>query len=166
MKITVGFSLKNKSKKKGWTRNEQNSSKIVFFFEKCEIKTKLSKKVILKKIDSWADPEYTDYYGSISEGGFFIAEKNRKYFTGGHIQNPFAPVATAKITESEGMTTVSMVIRMNLLVLILFAPIYIISLLTVVLFPFMLILLYYAFIKPAKRLKETIENLLISDSIY
>ncbi len=138
----------------------------LFLFEKCEIKTKLSKKEILKKIDSFADPEYTYYYGSISEDGFFIAEKNIKHFTGGHSQNSFAPVAKAKITESDGMTTVSMVIRMNLLVLILFAPIYFISLLTVFFFPFMLILLYFAFVKPAKRLKEAIENLLMADGIY
>ncbi len=138
----------------------------LLLFEKCEIKTKLSKNEILKKIDSFADPEYTDYYGSISEDGFFIAEKNRKYFTGGHSQNSFAPVAKAKITESDGMTTVSMVIRMNLLVLILFAPIYFVSLLTGVLFPFMLILLHFVFVKPTKRLKEKIDDILMTDDIY
>lgn len=137
----------------------------LFLFEKCEIKTKLSKKETLKKIADFADPEYTDYYGGISEDGFFIAEKNKKSFAGGYSQNSFAPVAKAKISESNGMTTVSMVIRMNLLVFILFVPIYIISLLTVVLFPAMLILLHFTFIKPAKRLKENIENLLMEDGI-
>ena len=138
----------------------------LFLFEKCEIKTKRSKKEILKKMDSFTDPEYTDYYGNISEDGFFVAEKSRKHFTGGHSHNSFAPVAKAKITESDGMTTVSMVIRMNLLVLILFAPIYIIFLLTVVLYPFVFILLHFAFFKPAKRLKEKIEDILIADGIY
>ena len=132
----------------------------LFLFEKCEIKTRLPKKEILKKIDSFADLEYTDYWGIISEDGFFIAEKNRKRFTGRFKRNSFAPVAKAKITESDGITTVSMVIRMNILALILFVPIYIISLLTIVLFPFSLILLYFAFIIPEKRLKEAIENLL------
>lgn len=138
----------------------------LFLFERCEIKTRLSKKEILKKVDYFADPEYTDYYGSISEDGFVIAEKSRKHLTVGYSQNSFAPVAKAKITESDGMTTVSMVIRMNLLVLILFAPIYIIFLLTVVLCPFVFILLHFAFFKPAKRLKEKIEDILIADGIY
>lgn len=133
----------------------------LFLFEKYEIETRLSKKEILKKIDSFADPEYTDYCGSISEEGFFIAEKIRKSFTGGRSQNPFAPVANAKITEMDGMTTVSLVIRMNLLTLILFAPIYLMSLITVILFPFMLLLTHFAFFKPAKRLKEALENLII-----
>ena len=61
------------------------------------------------------------------------------------------------------MTTISMVIRMNLLVLVILAPIYIISLITVVLFPFMLLLLHFAFFKPSKRLKEAIEKMLIDD---
>lgn len=138
----------------------------LFLFEKCEIKTGLSKKEILKKIGSFADPEYTDYYGNISEDGFFVTGKNGKYFTGGHSHNSFAPVAKAKITENDGMTTVSMVIRMKLLVLILFAPIYIISLLTVVLFPFMLVLLHFAFVRPAKRLKEKIEDILTADGAH
>lgn len=138
----------------------------LLLFEKCEIKTKLPKKEILKKIDSFADPGHTDYYGSVSEDGFLITEKNMKHFPGGHSQNSFAPVAKVKIAESDGMTTVSMVIRMNLLVCILFYPIYIIFLLTVVLFPFIFILLYFAFVKPAKRLKEAIENLLIADDSY
>ena len=54
---------------------------------------------------------------------------------------------------------------MNLLVLILFAPIYVVSLLTIVLFPFMLLLLHFAFTKPQKRLEQEIENLLIDDAI-
>ncbi len=50
---------------------------------------------------------------------------------------------------------------MNILVLILFAPIYFISLLLIGPFPIMLIILYFAFVKPAKRLKETLGNLLL-----
>lgn len=133
----------------------------LLLFEKFEIKTKLSKKEILKKIESFAAPEYTDYYGSVSESGFFIAEKNRKHFAGGHTQNSFAPIARAKIDEKDGISSVSVVLRMNILVLILFVPIYLISLLLIVPFPIMLIVLYFAFIKPAKRLRETLEDLLL-----
>ena len=145
--------------KKGYKMNKRIQH--LLLFEKLEIQTKLSKKEILKKIESFADPDYTDYYGSVSDDGFFIVEKNRKNFVGGHTQNSFAPIARAKIDEREGISSVSIVIRMNILVLILFAPIYFISLLLILPFPIMLIILYFAFVKPAKRLKETLENLLL-----
>ena len=137
----------------------------LFLFEKCEMKTKLSKQEILNRVTSFVDYEHTDYYGSVSECGFFIGERNRKHFTGGHTQTSFAPVAKAKIIEENGVTTVSMVLRMHLLVLILFIPIYIALSLTIVLFPFVWILLYFAFVKPAKKLKLSIENLLVENEI-
>ena len=133
----------------------------LFLFEKCEIKTKLSKQEILNRVTSFVDYEHTDYYGSVSECGFFIGEKYRKHFTGGHTQNSFAPVAKAKITEENGITSVSIVLRMHLMVMILFIPFYVVSLLTIVMFPLVWILLYFAFIKPTKKLKEQIENLLL-----
>ena len=133
----------------------------LFLFEKCEIKTKLSKQEILNRVTSFVDCEHTDYYGSISEYGFFIGEKNIKHFTGGSTQNSFAPVAKAKIIEENGVTSVSMVLRMHLIVMILFIPFYVVSLLTIVMFPLVWILLYFAFIKPTKKLKEQIENLLL-----
>jgi hypothetical protein len=133
----------------------------LFLFEKCGIKTKLSKQQILTRVTSFLDYEHTDYYGSVSEYGFFIGEKNRKYFIGGHIQNSFAPIAKAKIIEENGITSVSMVLRMHILVMILFAPIYVVSLLTIVMFPFVWVLLHFAFVKPTKKLKQQIENLLV-----
>ncbi len=132
----------------------------LFLFEKFVIQTKLSKKQILTKVMAFADPEYNDYYGSISEDGFFVAEKNIKHFTGGHSRNSFAPTAKATITEKDGISTVSVVLRMNIPALILFAPFYFISLLLVLPFPFMLILLHFAYVKPSGRLKEALEDLL------
>ena len=133
----------------------------LLLFEKVEIQTKMSKKEILKKINSFADPQYTDYYGSVSENGFFIAEKNRKHFIVGHTQNSFAPVAKASIEEKDGFSSVSVVLRMNILVLILFAPIYFISLLLIVPFPIILVVLHFAFFKPSKRLREALEDILL-----
>ena len=133
----------------------------LFLFEKCGIKTKLSKQQILTRVTSFLDYEHTDYYGSVSECGFFIGEKNRKYFIGGHSQNSFAPIAKAKIIEENGITSVSMVLRMHILVMILFAPIYVVSLLTIVMFPLVWVLLHFAFVKPTKKLKQQIENLLV-----
>lgn len=132
----------------------------LLLFEKIEIQTNLSKKEILKKVESFADPDYTEYYGSVSDNGFFIAEKNRKAFAGGHTLNCFAPIAWAKIDEQNGISSVSVVLRMHILVLLFFAPIYLISLLLIVPFPIILVILYFSFIKPAKRLKEALENLL------
>ena len=133
----------------------------LFLFEKCGIKTKLSKQQILTRVTSFLGCEHTDYYGSVSEYGFFIGEKNRKHFTGGRTQTSLAPVAKAKITEENGITSVSIVLRMHLMVMILFIPFYVVSLLTIVMFPLVWILLYFAFIKPTKKLKEQIENLLL-----
>lgn len=131
----------------------------LLLFEKFEVKTKLKKQEVLQKVSSFADPAYTDYYGMVSENGFFLAEKNVKY-SGGHTQNPFAPIARAKIDENEGITSVSVVLRMNILTLIVFVPIYLLSLLLIVTFPIMLLILHFTFVKPARKLKETLENLL------
>ena len=133
----------------------------LFLFEKCEIKTKLSKQEILNRVTSFIDYEHADYYGSVSECGFFIGKNPMKHFTGGHTKNSFAPVAKAKITEENGITSVSIVLRMHLMIMILFIPYYVVSLLTIVMFPLAWILLYFAFIKPTKKLKEQIENLLL-----
>ena len=133
----------------------------LFLFEKHKIKTKMPKKEILKKIDDFADPEYTDYYGCVSEDGFFVAKKSLKLYSFGRSRNSFVPVIRAKITENDGISTVSMVIRMHLITSVFLAPIYAASLLTVVLFPLMQLLFHFAFFKPTKRLKEEIEHLLI-----
>ena len=137
----------------------------LFLFEKCEIKAKLSKQQIVSRVKAFIDYEHTDYYGSVSADGFFIGEKNIKHITVGHTKNSFAPVAKAKIIEEDGITTVSIVLRMHLLVMILFTPFYVVSLLTVVMFPFVWILLYFAFLRPAKKLKQQIENLLTESDL-
>ena len=137
----------------------------LFLFEKCEIQTKLSKQQVLNRIKSFADPHYTDYYGRISENGFFVAEKPIKHHSFLRTHNSFAPVARGKVTEKDGVTTVSMVLRMHLLVWILFIPVYIVSFLSVFLFPLFWIVLYFAFVKPSKRLKQSIEGLLIENEI-
>ena len=137
----------------------------LFLFEKCEIQTKLSKQQVLKRVESFADPKYTDYYGRISENGFFVAEKSIKHHSFLRTHNSFVPVARGKVTEKDGGTTVSMVLRMQLLVWILFIPVYIVSFLSVFLFPLFWLVLYFAFVKPSKRLKQSIEDLLIENEI-
>ena len=131
----------------------------LFLFEKFEIQTKLSKQEILKRIDSISDPEYGDYYAGVLENGFIIAEQNIKYFGGGRSQNSFAPVAKATMIEKDGMTVISVTLRMNLLVHALFLPIYILLLLAIFTIPIIYIIMHFAFFKPAKRLKTAMENL-------
>ena len=132
----------------------------LLLYEKFEIETKLSKEEIHKRIISFVNSESTYYYGNISENGFFISEKSSKNFVVLHTRNSFVPVAKAKITEKDGISTISVVIRMHILVLVLFAPIYFASLISVVLFPLMRVFLYFAFIKPSKRLKNSINETL------
>lgn len=132
----------------------------LLLYEKFEIETKLSKEEIQKRIMSFVNSESRIYYGNISENGFFIAEKSSKHFVVLHSRNSFVPVAKAKITEKDGISTISVVIRMHILVLVLFAPIYFASLLSVVLFPLMRVFLYFAFLRPSKRLKKSINETL------
>ena len=132
----------------------------MFLFEKFEIQTKLSNSEILKKVNSFLDFDYTDYYGSVSENGFLIVEKYMKQIPGGHSHNSLAPIAKAKIIEKDGLSTVSVVLKPNIIVLILFASLNLISLLSIVLFPLMLLFVHFAFVKPAKRLRGFIEDLL------
>ena len=137
----------------------------LFLFESFKIQTKISKKEILRRVYFFANPDFGDYYGRVSEDGFLIWEKNLKHKSLGPIMasrsyNSFAPVAKAKITEEDGITTVSGVLRMNIILMIIFMPIYIASLITVLLFPFMYIFMHIAFSVPAKRLRKKLEDML------
>lgn len=129
----------------------------LLLFEKFEIRSRQRKGEILKRLQDLTDPEYTDYYGSVDEDSFFIAEKNRKHFFGGYSQNPFAPVATGIVTEHDGEVVVRGTVRMNMLVIVLFVPIYFLCMLTIVLFPIAYLFMYLTFVKPAKRLIESLE---------
>lgn len=137
----------------------------LFLFEKYEIRTKIPKREILRKVRDFADSD-PDYYGSISENGFFIAEHYIRSIPGGRVHNSFAPIAKATVTEEDGTRIVSIVFRMHILVIILFAPFYFLSLLTLVTFPFMWLLMYIAFIRPVKRFKNHLTDLLTNDTIY
>ena len=133
----------------------------LLLIEKFEIKTKLPKAEILKRVESFADLEYTDYYGVVWENGFWIAEKSRKHFPGGHTKNPFVPIARGKITEEDGFSTVSVTIRMYAAVMALLVPICFFCLALVLPFLLLCVLLHFAFVKPSKRLKEAIESLVL-----
>ena len=129
-------------------------------FQKFEFQTALPKAEILRRVRDFADPEYTDYYGGIRDDGFWIAEPCVKHLSFGSSHNSFAPVATAKISENDGLSTVKGIVRMRIPVMLIFIPIYLISILTLVPFPFMFLLMYFAFVRPANKLKKELEVLL------
>lgn len=156
----------------------------LLLFERFKIQTTASTNDLLKSIESLIEAESDDYYGHISEDRFFIGEKNRKYHFGGQSRNSLAPIATGKIQTAETGTTVSVTVRMNLLSCIVLIPIYFCCALCFLFgtvdailqgigamagagafpsyelflpFPIMLILLFFAFWRPAKRLRKKIE---------
>ena len=131
-----------------------------FLFQKFEIQSELSKKEILRKVYDFADSEYTDYYCRIKDDGFVIAEKCCRKLTFGYLRNSFAPVATAKMTEKNGLSSVKGILRMRIPVMLLTVPFCFISLITIVTFPFTCLLMYFAFVRPANQLKKELEFLL------
>ena len=138
----------------------------LFFFEKTEFKTKLSKHEINKRIGRFLQTEREDYNGFITDEGFFVAEKHIKHYAIGVLgtrkkQNSFAPRLKATITQDDKYTTVQFVLRMNILMYFLWMPIYLIFMFTVLMFPLVYLFMYFAFIRPANRLREQLEDLLI-----
>ena len=83
----------------------------LLFIEKLEIKTKISKeraKTILK-MEAAKTGDYRTYF---SENDFCVAEKTHKSLVFGSIHNSFAPVAVGKFSEQDGMTVISVPIRL------------------------------------------------------
>ena len=150
----------------------------ILFIEKFEIKTKLSKESVQRTLE-FETREHYDYRTYFSKKGFCVAEKTRKSLVFGSIHNSFAPVAVGKFSEQDGMTVISVLIRMRLLVCLLWYLLYLFSALGlivsliglatgqaafamgIVLFLFCYGLPFFAFGRPAKRLKAFLENLLI-----
>ena len=132
----------------------------LLLFERFEIKTRMPKKDVLKNLYSLTDPYYTDYYGVISDDRFFIAEKDVKYEDGVSSKTSFPPVAKGIIYEKDGFTFLSGVLRMNVWTEIFIVPLYLLFSLMILPFPFLHWFFKRAFFKPARAMKETMENLL------
>ena len=131
----------------------------LFFFEKYEIKTTLSKMQILQNVVTYANPRHSDFVCGISTDKFMIVEKqeNPQRYTS------FPCFLKAKMTESDGITSVSIVIKMPLflqIVLSFFVCLGIASLLFIFLIP-LHFLLHSSFKKATKKLKNITHNLLM-----
>ena len=133
---------------------------IFLHFRKFEFQTALPKAEILRRVRDFSEPEYTGYYGGIRDDGFWIAEPCVKHSGFGFSRNSFAPVATAKISETDGISTVKGIVRMRLLVMLIFIPIYLLFI------PFTFLLMYFTFVRPANKLKKELEVLLSENPIY
>ena len=140
----------------------------LFLFEKFDIKTSLTKEKILNKVETFLCVESEDYYGRLWEDGFYVAERSRRNF--GLLwrsRNSFAPVAKAKITENDTGCTVTITIRMNMIVMVLFWPLWILSIPSIFLtetyglmFIILLVALILGFFIPAKILREYLVDML------
>ncbi len=152
----------------------------ILLIEKFEIKTKLSKERVQRILELETRQNY-DYRTCFSEKGFCVAEKTRKYSGFVRTNNSFAPVATAKFSEQDGMTVISVLIRMRLFVCLLWYPLCLFSVFAAIaaviglivgdvellvgipIFLFFFGLPLFAFGRPAKRLKAFLENLLVHE---
>ena len=132
----------------------------LFLFEKFEMKTKLSKEEACQKLKNFIADNKGKYYGHISEKRFFISRKSITYHRFGRSQNPFAPVWKGTIIEQDGMTIFFGVMRMNIIMLILFVPLYLVCLLFIIPFPIIHLIIHFLCFKPAKQLKEELEFIL------
>ena len=66
-----------------------------------------------------------------------------------------------KLSDNEREVTVTL--RMHAAVLVLFMPMYIASLITLILFPFAYLLAYIGFVRPSRKLKDAIINIVSDD---
>ena len=122
----------------------------LLFFEKFEFQTKLSKQDVLRRIEPFTRRQYDGYSGRIKEDRFIIARDSLNYSGMIRTRNSFAPVAEATVTEENGITTISGILRLNRFVQIfLYLGYFPMLVLTIFAFPFPLIIwtvFYLAFL--------------------
>ena len=169
-----------------------NFFSFILGYRRFELKTKLSKERVLEKVSQVEPDDYYGgnfYYSKVSKDSFKLCEKMHKrsgfFFYSG---NAFAPILSAKLEERDGYTVLRSTLRMKIFPMIFnvvwLAGIYFCLLciallavgvmlgettfeplmLSVVIFPvFHSILVYFFFHRPADRLKEFTEALLVCE---
>lgn len=133
-------------------------SEMIFLFHKFSFQTKLPKNKISERAGLFMSGD--DYYGSLRENGFYIGKRPYKSFIIGHARNSFAPVFIGKITDESDVVTVSVIIRMSILVWIITLMLSVVFLISIVFYPLFLLVMYFAFFRPAKKMKEELVALL------
>lgn len=135
--------------------------------KKFEIKTKLPKERVLKKIDGLVNERRGNYYGKVKGDGFFLGMRFLSHhrlsdslpLVFANEKNSFAPVFNATVEERGEITYINGCFRPHLLVYVIYLPIHIFSVLSIVLVPFALIF-YLGFKYPTKMFKEELDYLL------
>ncbi len=157
----------------------------LFLFERFKIKTTLTKEEIQSRVMAFVTAESQTYRGKITRKGFRVAEREWRRTQNGWGRYQYGPVIKAKIKEKNGYSKISCFLRSRSSYDFLTNPAYLVFMgfaiwglvsffselasgkfALVFLFftlPFFgsLILFHFDFFKPAKKLKEHLENLLI-----
>ena len=133
--------------------------------EKFEIKTKLPKERVLKKIYELVNEKHNNYYGKVKGDGFFLGLRFLSHYMLSdslpliYTKNSFEPVFNATVEERGEITYISGCFRPHLLEYVTYLPFHIFFVLSIVLVPFALIF-YLAFKYPTKTFKEELDYLL------
>ena len=163
-------------------------------FERYTLSSKLPKDKLLKEVKSEISFQREDILGEVFENFFYIGIRCYK-LKFGYAKNSFAPIADVKINEQENTTNLSVTIRMRLFACIVFYPLYFLSLIcfigaiialavflvgtiigvetiqidysaiSFILFPVFQLVAYFAFKRPAKKLKHLIDSIALKDEI-
>ena len=127
--------------------------------ERLEIETKLSEEQIHKRLELFNKTEWPVYYAIDRDDKFYIAESSRKSSIGGFETSQFPSMAKARIRKAKGGHTISVVLGLDPILSVVFLPLYFFFMITLILFPVILLILKHEFWPSLGRLKEQIINL-------
>ena len=127
--------------------------------ERLEIETKLSEEQIHKRLELFNKTEWPIYYALDRGDKFYIAEISRKHWMGISETSPFPSMAKARIRKAKGGHTISVVLGLDPILSVVFLPLYFFFMITLILFPVILLILKHEFWPSLGRLKEQIINL-------
>ena len=127
--------------------------------ERLEIETKLSEEQIHKRLELFNKTEWPIYYALDRGDKFYIAERSRKSSMGGFETSQFPSWAKARIRKAKNGHTISVVLGLDPILSVVFLPLYFFFMITIILFPVILLILKHEFWPSLGRLKEQIINL-------
>ena len=127
--------------------------------ERLEIETKLSEEQIHKRLELFNKTEWPIYYALDRGDKFYIAESSRKHSMGIFETSPFPSWAKARIRKTKNGHTISVVLGLDPILSVVFLPLYFFFMITLILFPVILLILKHEFWPSLGRLKEQIINL-------
>lgn len=78
-----------------------------------EMETKLPKKKVLARLKDVCDPTDNDYQGRVTDDGFYLERKNNRPSEPYTIRRGFKIAASGSVTEADGITKISFVIRFD-----------------------------------------------------